>query len=476
MATTPFYKKSPVKTQTKPRNNYRTILGNYYFSNLEIHSLRKITYPNDANLNFEKNITVSFTSSAVTSGSPYSFPLTQHSSTQNYIYPQKANWNAITKNETANKDSKEKFIKSNNTKEKSLEINEKTNERACFTVDFTVATPSGETPIQSLKVGDDVFAYCDKSPKKVKIIRIGHTHINAKVSLPNDQAGYPVRILKNAIADEVPYKDLLITPEHCLFLNGNLVPARMLVNGRSIFYDRSITSFTHVHIQTETPSTIMANGLLIESYLANGNRLSFHKNDSIAVIANHTKSQDKRSTAPAVPARHYVEPLFAKILQRAKQLHTPGQTKPVAMTTESDFHLISDTGLIIHKTREVGGRSLFMIPSAVTSVRLVSRSSRPCDTIGPFVDDRRQLGVCVGDVTFYDSGKSICLSSKKGEKDLEGWYPLEKNNVRWTNGNALLPLAERSTNSLGMLAIEILAGGPYLLEDLDSQHSESLSA
>lgn len=351
----------------------------------------------------------------------------------------------------------------------------------CFLADSMIATPSGDRAVQDIDVGDVVLAYNGQSQKNVKVIWAGHTHVNTKADLPDDQAGYPVRILKDAIAEGVPYKDLLITPEHCLFFNGSFVPARMLVNGRSIFYDRSITSYTYFHIETEAHSVIMADGMLTESYLDTGNRRHFRQNGNVTVISGRTKSDQPKdwvndAAASLTVARGFVEPLFERILQRAKQLRIPGQTPPVAMTMTSDFHLVSDTGLLIHQTRITGGRVLFMIPSAVTSVRLVSRSSRPCDTVGPFVDDRRQLGVCVGDVTFYDSGKSICLSAKKSESDLAGWYPVEEGNIRWTNGNAVLPLGERSANSLGMLAIEVLAGGPYLLEDQDQQRAESLFA
>ncbi|OAZ70812.1 hypothetical protein SRCM100623_02163 [Acetobacter pasteurianus] len=72
-------------------------------------------------------------------------------------------------------------------------------------------------------------------------------------------------MLKDAIADGVPYKDMLITAEHCLFFEGKFVPVRMLVNGVSIFYDKSITSYDYYHVETDQHSVITADGMLTEA-------------------------------------------------------------------------------------------------------------------------------------------------------------------------------------------------------------------
>ncbi|PHY94849.1 hypothetical protein CSR02_04105, partial [Acetobacter pomorum] len=102
------------------------------------------------------------------------------------------------------------------------------------------------------------------------VIWVGKAHATVRPELTDDEAGWPVRILKDAIADGVPYKDMLITAEHCMFFKGKLVPVRMLVNGVSIFYDKSITSYDYYHVETEQHSVITADGMLTESYLDTG--------------------------------------------------------------------------------------------------------------------------------------------------------------------------------------------------------------
>ncbi|APH57443.1 Adhesin family protein [Granulibacter bethesdensis] len=35
--------------------------------------------------------------------------------------------------------------------------------------------------------------------------------------------------------------------------------------------------------------------------------------------------------------------------------------------------------------------------------------------------------------------------------------------ARWTNGNALLPLGKRQDGAIGLLSLQVLAGGPYII-------------
>lgn len=152
---------------------------------------------------------------------------------------------------------------------------------ACFLSNTLIQTPSGAKAIEDLIVGDEIIAYINRIEAARRVTWVGQAHCTVRPDLPDDQAGYPVRILKDAIADGVPFKDMLITTEHCLFFNGKFVPARMLVNGRTIFFDKSITSYDYYHVETEEHSVIMADGMLTESYLDTGNRRSFNQKGNV---------------------------------------------------------------------------------------------------------------------------------------------------------------------------------------------------
>jgi hypothetical protein len=98
------------------------------------------------------------------------------------------------------------------------------------------------------------------------------------VDLDEAEAGHelsPVRIRANAFADGQPMRDLLVTPDHCVLIEGGLVPARMLVNHGSIVRDDSLRRFSVHHVEFERHAILLSEGLPTESYLDTGNRGDF---------------------------------------------------------------------------------------------------------------------------------------------------------------------------------------------------------
>ena len=90
-----------------------------------------------------------------------------------------------------------------------------------------------------------------------------------------DRNAYPVRVRAGAVAYNVPSRDLLVTSDHCIHVDGRLVPVGMLVNGSTIIVDASIASFTFHHVELAQHSVLIAEGLEVESYLDTGNRMTF---------------------------------------------------------------------------------------------------------------------------------------------------------------------------------------------------------
>jgi len=121
--------------------------------------------------------------------------------------------------------------------------------------------------------------------------------------------------------------------------------------------------------------------------------------------------------------------------------------------------------MVIHAARTADDRVVFMIPTGVKSVRIVSNASRPSDVIGPFVDDRRYFGVEVGEVLMFESNCTHNITAHLTEGELDGWNTLEQAGTRWTAGNAMLPLGERHPNSIALLALQIKNAGPYVLNE-----------
>ncbi|MFW6684489.1 Hint domain-containing protein [Komagataeibacter intermedius] len=147
----------------------------------------------------------------------------------------------------------------------------------CFLAGSMIATPDGAIAVEKIKENDTVLALVNGQHVPRTVVWAGKAQASVRAGVADDEAGYPVRIRQNAISDGVPYKDMLITTEHCLFFNGRFIPARMLVNGRSVLYDYSITSYEYYHIELEEHAIIMADGMLTESYLDTGNRRAFQQ-------------------------------------------------------------------------------------------------------------------------------------------------------------------------------------------------------
>ncbi|GCD75272.1 hypothetical protein NBRC3299_1564 [Acetobacter pasteurianus NBRC 3299] len=345
---------------------------------------------------------------------------------------------------------------------------------ACFLAGSMIATPSGDVCIENMRVGEEVVVFDWKSNKTItkQVIWVGKAHAIVRAEMPDDEAGYPIRILKNAIAQGVPYKDMLITPEHCLFFDGQFVPARMLVNGKTVFYDKSITSYNYYHIETDEHSVVVADGVFTESYLDTGNRNAFQNSASVIRVTFNPKNWEKDAAAPLVTTVDVVEPLYRHLEKRADDAGVALKSALPVLTHDPDLHLVTDKGTIIRQVRTSKDHAIFMIPANVQNVHLVSRASRPSDTVGPFVDDRRMLGVMVGVVSLLSGGTTYNITAHLEQDNLSVWHTQEEVLGRWTDGNALLPLNGHKVIGFGMLSVQILSSGAYVLSENTVQKKE----
>lgn len=334
----------------------------------------------------------------------------------------------------------------------------------CFLSGTMIKTPAGEVAVETLRLGDEVTAYVDGSLQSRRIVWAGKAHAEVRTHLADDQAGYPVRICKDAIVEGVPYKDMLITPEHCLFFSGRFVPVRMLVNGASIFYDTSITSYDYFHVETEQHSVLMADGMLTESYLDTGNRRTFSQSGSVVALGGTPQDWATDAAVPLSVDRAFVEPLFHKLAGRAEDVSDRQVPDKSAMTTNPDLHLITQTGAIVRPVSQKDGQYRFMLPPGVASVEIVSRASRPSDVIGPFVDDRRMLGVAIGKIHLMTANKTTRITAHLEQDKLAGWYAAEAD-YAWTSGHAHLPLPLMIRRSMSLLTLTVCAAGPYQQTD-----------
>ena len=246
---------------------------------------------------------------------------------------------------------------------------------SCYLAGAMILTPEGEVAVEKLEVGDLVLTHDITTGASVpmKIVWTGSSPVNVTSVAAGDEAGAPVRIFKNALDNGIPAQDLLVTPEHCMLINGQFIPARMLVNGRSIIYDRSFTQFPVYHIETEKHAILTANGALSESFLNTENHSGFRNTGKVVSLNTSRKITWADAAAPLNVTREFVEPVFHALSLRAEQQGLVLQTPETILTNDANLHLETDKGIIVRPVREVDGLVTFMLPSGVENIRIVSR-------------------------------------------------------------------------------------------------------
>jgi hypothetical protein len=83
-----------------------------------------------------------------------------------------------------------------------------------------------------------------------------------------------LRIKADALAHGVPSRDVLISPDHAIFLEGVLIPVKHLADGAAIAPE-PCAEITYYHVELPRHDVLLADGLPAESYLAADNRDSF---------------------------------------------------------------------------------------------------------------------------------------------------------------------------------------------------------
>lgn len=129
----------------------------------------------------------------------------------------------------------------------------------CFGRGTLILTTGGEVPIDALPIGMPVVTMNGALPVKW----IGRKTMRRSSSEAWHPGVVPVRVSRFAIDDRTPRRDLYVSQEHALFIDGALIPVKHLVNGRSIALDDSAAgseTIDYSHIEFDTHQVIFAEG------------------------------------------------------------------------------------------------------------------------------------------------------------------------------------------------------------------------
>ncbi len=308
---------------------------------------------------------------------------------------------------------------------------------ACYLEGTQLLTEAGGVAVEDLQIGDLVATV--EGPQPIRWIG-KRAYLTRLINQHHRDALLPVRFSAGSLADNVPVRDLFVSPEHMMMLDGVLVAAHNLVNGTTITRHDDLEVVKYFHIELPQHSVMFAEGAASESYLDTGNRNMFSN-----VLEYAELGLPVGDTEPCLPVVSEGPALVAIRSQLAARAEACG----FGATLDADLHLLVDGSAVYPSAVERGTYS-FDIARPTSDIRIVSRSVVPAD-IDPACADRRRLGVALAGLSI--SGGGLAVDMLAGESRLvDGFHPTEGQS-RWTNGNAGLPVA-----MLGLMA------GPFTLE------------
>ncbi len=190
----------------------------------------------------------------------------------------------------------------------------------CYLRGTRILTPTGERTIESLKPGDLVISHSGGA-RPVKWI--GVQSYNARFVASNRER-LPVRIAAGALAENLPLRDLYVSPGHSMLLGNVLVLARNLANGVTITQPWRNEDMHYYLIELETHDCVIAEGVWAETYAdAPGLRNQFHNAaEFYARFPGHAAPEALRLYAPRPESGPLLTAALQPVLARANI--TPG--------------------------------------------------------------------------------------------------------------------------------------------------------
>ncbi len=133
----------------------------------------------------------------------------------------------------------------------------------CFLPGTLIATPQGGRAVETLQPGDLVLL---SDGRALPVRWLGVQTVERAFADP--LRSFPVRIAAGALGEGLPARDLFLSPDHALYLDGALVQAGALVNGTTVRRLADVPeTFRYVHVELDEHALLLAEGVPAESFL-----------------------------------------------------------------------------------------------------------------------------------------------------------------------------------------------------------------
>jgi hypothetical protein len=187
---------------------------------------------------------------------------------------------------------------------------------ACFAAGTRIATPDGERAVETLAPGDLVLTTTGEAKP---IAWLGRQTVMPRFADP--LRVMPIRIAAGALDDNVPVRDLRLSPDHALLVDGILIQAGALVNGTNVFREATAPErFMYYHVELADHALILAEGAPAETFIDNVDRLAFDNWEEHVALYPDGKKMEELDLPRAKSRRQVPSAIRARLARRAARL------------------------------------------------------------------------------------------------------------------------------------------------------------
>ena len=285
---------------------------------------------------------------------------------------------------------------------------------SCFAAGTPILTAAGEVAVEHLRIGDRVRTHFHGPDAAIHWI--GRRRVTFALH-PLGETARPLRVRAHAFGAGAPQRDVWLSAEHAVLVDGVLVPIGFLENATSIARDSTAETVTYYHLELDRHDVISAAGLPAETFRDTGNRSSFADATVVTLhpdigVPDAVGGGSARCCAPLMTGGPSLDALRLRLSERAAALR------------------LHDAGEQIVRLDHVGEHAVD-VAAGGGMVRLASASA----SAGA---DLRALGMLVTGLSV--DGATLSLHDARLSCGFHGVEHHDGVAVRWTSGDAVLDL------------------------------------
>ncbi|GBR46076.1 Hint domain-containing protein [Neokomagataea thailandica] len=184
----------------------------------------------------------------------------------------------------------------------------------CYCPGTLIMTPTGERPVEDLAIGDLIVT---ANGQHRTVHWIGRRAYDPIFAFGNRDI-LPVCFRAGSLGNNLPKRDLTVSPLHAMFLDGYLIPALHLVNNHTIHQiTQPETTIAYIHIELESHDLLLAEGAPSESFVDDGSRGMFHNAHHYTEQYPHAAPKPAAYCAPRLEGGPELARIHARLLTGA---------------------------------------------------------------------------------------------------------------------------------------------------------------